>query len=122
MEHSPSECLLLTKTIYGLVQSAACYNKKFTEVLVDKMGFEQCKSDPCLFMKKNMIYVVYTDDTIICGPDGNAIEAEILGIGVSKEKQRHTFELRDEGKVGDFLGIRNEMEFWQISSHTYWTN
>ena len=53
-----------------------------------------------------MICVVYVDDTILAGPDINAIEEEIRGLGVSKDEQRHTFQLRDEGEVGDFLGIR----------------
>ena len=57
-------------------------------------------------MKKDMICVVYVDDTIICRPDSGAIEADILGLGVSKFEQRHKFELRDKGEVGDFFGIR----------------
>ena len=53
-----------------------------------------------------MICVVYVDDTIIAGPDEHAIEDLITDLGVSKDEHRHTFELRDEGEVGDFLGIR----------------
>ena len=41
-------------------------------------------------------------------PDSKAIEREITGLGVSTDEQRHQFQLRDEGKVGDFLGIRTE--------------
>ena len=55
-----------------------------------------------------MICVVYVDDTIIAGPDSAAIEELIHSLGVAKDEQRHTFELRDEGEVGDFLGIRIE--------------
>ena len=32
----------------------------------------------------------------------------IKSLGISEEEQRHTFELRDEGKVDDFLSIRIE--------------
>ena len=56
------------------------------------MGIKQSNNDPCLFMRKNMICVVYVDDTIICGPNGDTIEAEIHGLGVSKYEQRHKFE------------------------------
>ena len=59
-------------------------------------------------MNKDMIYVVYVDDTIITGPDSVAIDKEIAGLGVSKDEQCHKFELRDKGEVGDFLGIRIE--------------
>jgi histone deacetylase 1/2 len=49
---------------------------------------------------------VYVDDTILCGPDNDVLEAEIRGLGVNNLEQRHSFQLRDEGEVGDFLGIR----------------
>jgi hypothetical protein len=59
-------------------------------------------------MKHNMIVVVYVDDTIIAGPDPNKIEELIKDLGVGDEEERETFMLRDEGSVGDFLGIRIE--------------
>ena len=49
-----------------------------------------------------MIYVV---DTIIFGPDSVAIEDMITSLGIASEEQRHVFEIRGEGEVGDFLGI-----------------
>jgi hypothetical protein len=55
-----------------------------------------------------MICVVYVDDTIIAGPDADKIEELITSLGIAKEEQHHTFELRDEGEVRDFLGIRIE--------------
>jgi hypothetical protein len=33
IEYEPDECLLLNKTIYGLVQSARAFFKKFNDVL-----------------------------------------------------------------------------------------
>jgi hypothetical protein len=42
----------------------------------------------------------------MAGPDSDAIEREIKGLGIRDDEQRHSFELRDEGEVGDFLGIR----------------
>jgi hypothetical protein len=42
------ECLLLEKMIYGLVQSARAYYKKFTAVLEE--GFTQLAADPCLYV------------------------------------------------------------------------
>jgi len=64
--------------------------------------------DACHFMKKNMICLVYVDDTIIASPDSEAIELKSTGLRVSTDEQRHQFQLRDEGEVGDFLGIRIE--------------
>ena len=55
-----------------------------------------------------MICVIYVDNTIIAGPDASAIDALIKDLGISNHEQRHVFQLRDEGEVGDFLGIRIE--------------
>ena len=51
---------------------------------------------------------MYVDDTILAGPNLDDINKEIQGLGVSTEEQARSFQLRDEGKVGDFLGIRIE--------------
>ena len=70
MEHHEGECLLLQKTIYGLVQSAREYNRKFVSVLT-RYGFKQCPSDPCLFMRQDeegVCYVLtYVDDNLVIG-------------------------------------------------------
>ena len=36
------------------------------------------------------------------------MEEVIDGLGVQNDEQRHIFQLRDEGDIGDFLGIRIE--------------
>jgi histone deacetylase 1/2 len=97
--------LRLRKSLYGLKQAPKTFFDKLRAGLLER-GFTPSNIDPCLFMKKNMICVVYVDDTILCGPDSAALEMEIRGLGVSNLEQRHSFQLRDEGEVGDFLGIR----------------
>ena len=59
-------------------------------------------------MKGDLVCLVYVDDTILAGSDLDAINKEIQGLGVSTEEQDHSFQLRNEGQVGDFLGIRIE--------------
>ena len=71
-------------------------------------GFKQSELDPCLFLKKNMMCVVYVDNTIIASPDPASIDSLITSLGIAEEEYRQTFDLRDEGEVGDFLGIRIE--------------
>ena len=47
------------------------------------------------------------DDNILAGPNLDNINKEIHGLGVSNDKNEvHSFQLRDERQVGDFLGIR----------------
>ena len=70
---------------------------------LEERGFQQSQMDACLFMKKNMVCLVYVDDMILASPDSKAMEREITGLRVSTDEQRHEFQLRDEGKVGDFL-------------------
>ena len=99
--------LKLITSLYGLRQAPKTFFEKLRDGLVER-GFKQSAMDPCLFLKDQMICVVYVDDTIIAGPDGAKIEELITSLGVRKDEQRHTFVLRDEGEVGDFLGIRIE--------------
>ena len=70
MVHKDDELLLLKKTIYGLVQSSRLYYKKYAKVM-RQLGFERCKSDPCLFMKKDelgiCIVLTYVDDNLALG-------------------------------------------------------
>ena len=99
--------LKLIRSLYGLKQAPKTFYEKLRDGLIER-GFTQSKIDPCLFMKKDLVCVVYVDDTIFAGPNADILEAEITGLGVCKDEQRHTFQLRDEGEVGDFLGVRIE--------------
>ncbi len=100
MDHEEDECLLLEKTIYGLLQSARYYFKKFESVLVKKMGFKQCPCDPCLFYRKNelgiCIILCYVDDNLTAGHKA-AIDQAI------KEIKSHGFNLTIENELKDYL-------------------
>jgi hypothetical protein len=49
--HPTTHVLLLTKTIYGLVQAARKWWKKFKNVMAG-CNYYPSKADPCLFLKK----------------------------------------------------------------------
>ena len=97
--------LKLSKSLYGLRQAVKTFFEKLKDGLEER-GFCQSSHNPCLFMKKDMMCVVYVDDTTFSGPNADDIEAEIKSIEICDKEQRHTFELRNEGEVNDFLGIR----------------
>ena len=63
-------CLLLLKTIYGLVQSARRWFLKVVEIF-EGLGFKQNRADPCLFTLRRdgmVIYIcVYVDDFYMVG-------------------------------------------------------
>ena len=58
----------LRKSLYGLKQSAQCWNKSFKEFMISQ-GFEQSFADPCVFIRKVndqlAIDVVHVDDLIL---------------------------------------------------------
>jgi hypothetical protein len=72
MEHQPSGCLQLKKTIYRLVQSARQFYKKLMKPLRD-IGFTGGRVDPCLLTRrsnKGIVYVAcYVDDIFAVGHD-----------------------------------------------------
>ena len=49
--------------------------------------------------------VIHADDTIIAGLDSDDIEHERKLLGITNDTYSHTFQLRDKGEVGNFLGI-----------------
>jgi hypothetical protein len=61
-------------------------------------------------MKKDCICSVYVDDTIFTGPNALLLERDIKSLGVREDKCNHSFQLRDECEVGDFLVIRIEKQ------------
>ena len=57
----------LLKIIYGLKQDPKSFFDKISEGLLER-GFKQSKLDKYLFMKKDMICVIYIDDKMLSGP------------------------------------------------------
>ena len=97
--------LKLLKSLYGLRQAPRTFFEKLRDGLLER-GYVQSENDPCLFMKKGILCVVYVDDTIFAGADSSILEEEIRLLGVNDTEQRHSFQLRNEGEVGAFLGIQ----------------
>jgi len=66
----------LNNAMYGLVQSARQWMKLKKETMV-RLGFRQCKVDPCLFIKdlksrEKLFVLVYVDDCAVVGPEKEA--------------------------------------------------
>jgi hypothetical protein len=100
MDHEEGECLKLLKTIYGLVQSARQYFKKFATIL-KKIGFRQCPSDPCLFFLKNehgiALLICYVDDC------GLAYSSESVKEHVLKGIKEHGLNFTVMNTLDDYL-------------------
>ncbi|KFD61465.1 hypothetical protein M514_26361 [Trichuris suis] len=93
--------LLLKKSIYGLKQSARCWNRKASETL-GNLGYTQSQADQCLFIKKgemDHIYILlYVDDLLVVG------RSETVNGDVGRQMNAY-FNTRDLGKVSYYLGI-----------------
>lgn len=67
----------LRRSIYGLKQSARCWNKRLHSVLLD-LGFSQSKTDPCLYTKMvgnvRVSLLVYVDDILLGCVDASLLD------------------------------------------------
>jgi hypothetical protein len=70
MSYVSKNCLLLTKTFYGLVKSASEFHKNFISNL-KRFGFKKNKSDLCLALKWTrdgvLIIGIYVDNRLMIG-------------------------------------------------------
>ena len=72
--------------MYELKQAPKIFFEKLRAGLV-QWDFIPSKFDPCLFMKKDLLCIVYVDDTLNCETDSESIDKKTLGLGVSVDKQ-----------------------------------
>jgi Reverse transcriptase (RNA-dependent DNA polymerase) len=102
MNSDSNSCLLLTKTIYGLVQSAREFYKKLISVL-KSIGFKGNKSDPCLLSKWNqdriLMIGIYVGDCLVVGKDMH-IQELIVAL------KENGFNLKIECNLTDYLSCR----------------
>eukprot|EP00980_Cylindrotheca_fusiformis_P011699 scaffold2782_cov88-Cylindrotheca_fusiformis.AAC.2 len=94
--------LKLRKNVYGQKQAGRVWNKYLTEKLINKVGFTQSKVDECVVYRGSVMYVLYTDDSILAGPNQEEIDRAIADI------QAAGLEITIEGDIQDFLGVNIE--------------
>ncbi len=102
--------------MYGLKQSPRTFYQHLCQGLQNR-GWTPSAIDPCLFMKHNMICVIYLDDTIFAGPNSKDIDNEVKLLGIEQGSEEQPFEFRDEGDVSAFLGIKIEERATQNSTY-----
>jgi hypothetical protein len=52
------------RNLYALVQASRNWVLKLSAIY-ERLGFKHSKSDPCIFLRKVMIIVLYTDDCLL---------------------------------------------------------
>ena len=100
---SDSYVLEVLQNIYGQKQAGRVWNLYLVERLKE-IGFTPSKHDPCVFYKGRSMYLLYTDDSILAGPDPKELDAII------QQMKDHGLKITSEGGIEDFLGITIEQK------------
>ena len=90
---------MLHQNVYGQKNAGRVWNKYLVDKLVNVLKFKQSTVDECVFYRGNVLYVLYTDNSILAGPNKDEIEQ------VLKELKEAKLDITDEGDVKDFLGV-----------------
>ena len=88
----------LKKNLYGLKYAGLTWHEMIRAGLLDR-GFIQSKVDPCLFIRGQVLLVLYVDDVAVFSPHNAAIDEVIQSL-------KTHFALTDEGDLKDYLGVR----------------
>ena len=101
----PDKVCKLRKSLYGLKQSARCWNVTIDRSLKES-GYVQSTADPCIYTKieeRNgrkclMIIAVYVDDIVLASNDIEMLNAE-------KARLNEQFDMEDLGEIHYCLGM-----------------
>jgi hypothetical protein len=89
----------LRRNLHGCKQAARNWYNHLTQGILSA-GFTQSKIDPCLFFCSDCLIDLYTDDTLIFAKEDATINEVVI------KALSETYQLKDQGSVSDFLGIR----------------
>jgi Reverse transcriptase (RNA-dependent DNA polymerase) len=90
--------LQLHQNIYGQKQAGRVWNHYLVDHL-QQVGFVQSEHDPCVFYKGKSIYILYTDDSILAGPDEQELD------NIIQQMKDVGLKITSEGGIEDFLGM-----------------
>jgi len=90
--------LQLHRNVYGQKQAGRVWNEYLHEKLL-QIGFIQSKYDECVYFRGRVMYVLYTDDSILAGPNATEVDQAITDI------QKAGLNITVEGDLQDFLGV-----------------
>ena len=105
-KNRPDMVCKLQKSLYGLKQSARCW-----DIAIDRLlkasGYVQSSADPCIYSKSEskdgkkaslMMIALSVDDILLATNDVHMLKKE-------KAKLKQRFEIEDQGEVHYFLGM-----------------
>jgi hypothetical protein len=90
----------LDKALYGLRESPLLWYNEFSSAL-EEFGLKRSLEEPCVFTSDRVVVLFYVDDILVLYRKEDKSYAQKL-----VDNLRTRYELRDEGEVKWFLGIR----------------
>ena len=97
--NSSDYVLQIHRNIYGQKQAGRVWNTFLVDKLINVLKFKQSKVDECVFYRGKTVYVLYTDDSLIAGPDKAEIDR------VVEDLKKAKLDITVEGDLQDFLGV-----------------
>ena len=94
--------LKIHRNIYGGKDASRTWYQYLSKKLIEEVGFVRSEVDECVFYRGNVMYVLYTDDSILAGPELSEIDRAIEDIKKAK------LDITIEGDIQDFLGVHIE--------------
>jgi hypothetical protein len=91
--------LRIKKNIYGQKQAGHVWNNHLTQTLCS-IGFKPSIVDDCVFYRGKSVYILYTDDSILVGPNQEELDQIIV------DMKNAGLDLTVDGDIGDFLGVK----------------
>ena len=91
--------LRVDRNVYGQRQASRIWHLHLVDILTNTLKFKQSNYDECVFYRGNTIYLLYTDDSILAGPDKSEIDSIINEIKQAK------LDITVLGDLKDFLGV-----------------
>ena len=92
--------LKLKKFLYGLKQASLSWHNMLKTALLDR-GFVESVSDPCVYINKDLIVLVYVDDCILISKK----ECTITEFVQSLHNGPENFVFTEEGSLESYLGV-----------------
>lgn len=98
--------LKIKKNLYGGKNAGKVWFD-YLKGALKNIGFEQSTADPCVFYRKNVIFMFFVDDGLFFCKDAKAIDQAIADLSNHK-KTKKKLTLDDQGDINDYLGINFE--------------
>ena len=97
---SSRSILKLKKSLYGLKQASLNWHNMLKAALLDR-GFVESVSDPCVYITKDLIVLVYVDDCILISKEHSAMAAFVQSLRDGPEN----FVFTEDGTLESYLGV-----------------